>query len=67
MIPKTGSKYRHRNGNLYEVLMIANANSDRAEYPITVVYRGNNGNIWAKTLADFNEKMTLEVNQKQPS
>lgn len=59
MIPVKGTKYKHRNGNIYEVLLIANENSDRAEYPITVVYVGANGNIWAKSLDNFLEKMTL--------
>ncbi len=61
MIPKIGTRYRHHNGNIYEVLLIANTDSDREEYPVTVVYRGNNGKIWAKTLKDFNAKMSLIV------
>jgi hypothetical protein len=59
MIPVKGTKYKHHNGNIYEVLLIANENSDRAEYPITVVYVGVNGNIWAKPLDNFLEKMSL--------
>jgi len=55
-IPSPGSKWRHTNGNLYEVLHIANLHADdtrRHEYPIIVVYQGEDGRIWAKPLEGF--------------
>lgn len=58
MTPKPKDIYIHHNGNEYEVIMLANKQSTRPEYPITVVYSGENGHIWAKTLDDFNKKMT---------
>ena len=60
MTIKIGSVWKHNNGNIYKVLLLANTESNRDEYPITVVYQGANGNIWAKTLADFVAKM-LEI------
>lgn len=57
---KPGQSWRHINGNEYEVLCIANEYSSRpAEYPMTVVYKGKNGKIWAKTMVNFLTKMTL--------
>lgn len=58
-IPKDCSHWRHRNGNDYWVVLIANRDSTRPdEFPITVVYRGSNQRIWAKPLDDFLTKMT---------
>ena len=58
MAIKIGSVWKHNNGNIYKVLLLANTESKRDEYPITVVYRGSNGFIWAKTQDNFLAKMT---------
>lgn len=63
-IPKTGERYKHHNGNEYEVVIMSNLDSQRPEYPPTVVYKGDNGKVWSKTLADFNAKMTRVENEK---
>lgn len=58
-IPEVGSVWRHHKGPEYEVLMITNAESTRAEYPPTVVYRGVvNGKLWSRRLDDWNRSMT---------
>lgn len=58
--PKPGSAWRHRNGAVYEVLMITNCESTRDEYPPTVVYRGiGNGKLWSRRLDDWHRSMTL--------
>ena len=57
MTIKIGSVWKHNNGNIYKVLLLANTESNRDEYPITVVYQGANRNIWDKTLAVFVAKM----------
>lgn len=59
--PEIGSRYKHNNGNEYTVLQIANAHAESEDYPITVVYQGINGKIWAKTLDNFNNKMKREA------
>jgi hypothetical protein len=37
---------------------VANQASSRPEYNTTVVYKGEDGKIWAKTKANFLQKMT---------
>ena len=56
--PEPETLWRHHNGNVYIVLVVANVGSERDEYPPTVVYRGANGLVWAKPLSNFLEKMT---------
>ncbi len=57
-VPKIGDRYKHRNGNMYTVIIIANEFSDRDEYPVTVVYQGDNGKVWAKPWHNFISRMT---------
>lgn len=52
-VPKKGSKWKHYNGLVYEVEAITNQHSIRPEYPVTVVYRGANGNLWSRPLHDW--------------
>lgn len=52
-----GERWIHLNGHEYTVVLIANEHSFKAEYPITVVYKGDNGKIWCKTLENFLAKM----------
>lgn len=57
--PKVGDCYRHINGNVYQVLHIANELSERPDYPPSVVYQGaTNRLIWVKPLSNFLKKMT---------
>jgi hypothetical protein len=55
IIPKIGSKWIHHNalGIEYTVILIANTSNDNPRYPITVIYQGDNGNVWAKPLKNF--------------
>lgn len=51
-----GSTWLHKNGNIYEVLLITNKYADdnkKDEYPLTVVYQGPDGKIWSKPVYDF--------------
>jgi hypothetical protein len=61
--PKPGQIWRHRNGTLYEVLMLANNHSENAAYPTTVVYRtcSFSGRVWARPMHDWHRSMTLEA------
>ena len=57
-IPAPGSRWRHTNGNEYEVMCIANLHSTNPQYRITVVYVGTNGRIWARPVTDWHRSMT---------
>ncbi len=51
-----GSWWRHKNGNAYKVLYIANEHADetnRDEYPMMVVYQGPDMRVWAKSPEGF--------------
>ena len=52
-----GSCWRHRNGNMYTIVTVANMNSKRLSYPPTVVYMGVNGNIWSRPVKDWFSSM----------
>lgn len=57
-MPMVNDVYKHHNGNEYVVIAIANEQSTRPEYPVTVIYQGRlNKAIWAKPLDNFQEKM----------
>lgn len=57
--PTPGSRWTHRNGAPYTVLMIANADTqDEARYPVTVVYQGDNGKVWSRPASDWHRSMT---------
>ncbi|HGW5422022.1 TPA: hypothetical protein ACNII9_003798 [Pseudomonas aeruginosa] len=54
------SRYIHRNGVEYEVVMIANGESTSPKYPPTIVYRGvANGKVWARPACDWDRSMQL--------
>ena len=54
-----GSRWIHKNGNMYTILTLANQESTRLdEYPIMVVYQGDNGFIWTRKLNDWYRSMT---------
>ena len=62
--PEAGQVWRHRNGNRYCVIAIANASGSperQAKYPVTVVYQNvSNRTIWARRLDDWHRSMTRE-------
>ena len=58
--PEVGEWWVHRNGNRYEVVAIANL-PDEERYPKTIVYKGENGNIWARRFDDWHRSFTGPV------
>jgi len=57
---ETGSMWRHRNGNDYVVIAVANLHADDPErYPKLVVYADEEERLWAKPVARFLSGMTL--------
>lgn len=60
--PTPGTDWRHRNGNRYTVVVLANTHTeDPDRYPVTVVYRGENGRMWARPLSDWHRSMTADL------
>jgi hypothetical protein len=58
-IPVQLSLWKHRNGNIYRVLLITNMQSTKEEYPVTVVYEGYvNREIWSRPLSTWHSSMT---------
>lgn len=58
-IPSKGSKWKHKSGTIYEVIIVANEKATKADYPVTVVYKDIDGNIWARTLEKWQEMEEL--------
>ena len=57
--PESGTVWTHRNGNTYEVVCVTNVTEgDDIRYPLTVVYRGENGKMWSPVAADWQRSMT---------
>ena len=60
--PEVGSIWEHHSGRFYEVMLIANENSDRIGFPDTVVYRertiAGDGKVYARPLYDWHRSMT---------
>lgn len=61
--PEEGSKWRHHSGRIYTVLFLTNNEGEGQKdgYPVTVVYRGDNGRRWSGPLSDWHRRMTLLV------
>ena len=56
-----GKQFKHRNGNIYTVLLLTNTDSTPErlkDHPIDVVYMGQNGKIWSRPLNDWNRSFT---------
>jgi hypothetical protein len=52
------TKWKHRNGLVYEVILITNIESTNPKYEKQVVYKGENGNIWSRPLNDWHRSFT---------
>lgn len=53
-----GSHWLHYSGRTYTIILLANLESTNPRYPVTVVYQGENGNIWSRPASDWNRSMT---------
>ena len=55
----SGSRWRHRNGNVYTVLFLTNVCSIKPEYLTTVVYQGVvNKNLWSRPAHSWGKSFT---------
>lgn len=61
LLPKLipGTWWKHRNGNMYEILMITNRHHNNYKYPITVVSQGENGELWSRRADDWHRSLIL--------
>ena len=58
-IPKFMSEWVNQSGRRYAFICIANKNAARVdEYPLTVVYKDQDENVWALPLSRWHESMT---------
>lgn len=65
MIPKIRSRWRHKRGNYYTVIQIANASiRDDPNFPIIVVYINDAGNVFAQPLNKFLSGSYKEVSDE---
>lgn len=57
-VPAPNSEWVHKNGNIYNVITVANLSADRKEeYPATVVYVGADGKVWSRPLTAWHGSM----------
>ena len=65
--PAPNSIWQHKNGDQYQVILIANEHTERPnEYPITVVYRRlKDDKVWSRTLSRWHGSFTLISEEKQ--
>lgn len=59
-IPKIGSKWKHKSGKIYEVVTVSNLKATKSDYPITVVYKDDNEDIWSRTLEKWQEMEKID-------
>lgn len=58
-MPIEGTLWKHRNGNLYCIVAVANL-PDEERYPKTVVYKNvKNGTVWARRYDDWHRSFTF--------
>lgn len=58
--PAIGSRWQHKNGNIYIVYDYTNIDSTRADYPERISYRNEVTNTpYSRDLADWHRSMTL--------
>lgn len=58
VIPEPNTIWKHRTGKLYTVVVIANRLATDKRYPITVVYKDGEDNIWTRPFSDWYQSMT---------
>jgi hypothetical protein len=57
--PVPGSVWKHTSGRAYTVLHVANCNADAGlRYPLTIVYRDADGDVWTRPADDWHRSMT---------
>lgn len=58
--------WRHRNGNVYWVIGLANEYTENPEkYPVMVIYQGGNGRVWCRPMSEWSRSFTrLDSSEK---
>lgn len=59
-LPVSGSRWRHHTSKqIYSVLFITNRETTNLDYPVTVVYVGQNGKLWSRPAVDWFRSFTF--------
>lgn len=57
-LPTPDSFWVHKDGAIYQVIQLANVDSTQPDrYPVTVVYRGEDGKVWSRPASDWYRSM----------
>jgi hypothetical protein len=58
--PAIGSRWKHKNGNVYKVLLVTSEpDPEKADkFPVTVIYQGPDWRIWPRRLDSWYASMT---------
>lgn len=56
-LPTKQSKWCHHSGAIYQVLLITNLKATKPDYPVTIVYQDQSGEIWSRPLSSWYESM----------
>lgn len=59
--PKPGTRWQHRNGNVYTVLILTNQKDRPDAYPRTVVYYGPDARFWSRPASDWSRSFVPYV------
>ena len=60
-----GRVLRHHSGRVYTVVGLANTGHLSEDYPVTCVYIGANGHLWARPLAQMRRAFSVLHDGKQ--
>lgn len=63
--PTKGDIWSHHNGNIYQVLLLTNEDSENPLYDIQVVYQGLNKKVWSRPLSAWHDSMTFVSEEVQ--
>lgn len=64
--PEPGSRWQHYKGGTYTVVAVAAVADGPAEGNLVVVYRGEDGRVWARSRYGFTETLTDGTPRFQP-
>jgi len=60
-LPLVGSKWQHRKGGIYTIVMYTNTLSFMPKYPLTVVYSDDSGTNWSRLYSNWHRSMTAYI------
>jgi len=66
-IPRIRSRWKHKKGTTYTILQIANSSikTHDPEFPITVIYMNDDGDVFARPISRFLNGNYTEVHDER--